>query len=75
MKAADKIKELEERIKTLEARPIYVPIYVGQPALPQAVPYQPWQPYSPHYPWWSTTSGGVGAVTCDMTQLTNGAPQ
>lgn len=68
MTQAKKIKELEERIKTLEARPIYVPIYVGQPALPPTVPYQPW---TPHYPWWSTTSGGSGAVTCDMSQLTN----
>ena len=38
-----KIKELEDRIKALEQRPIYIPFY--QPCQPQ----QPITPYNPPY--------------------------
>lgn len=62
MKTAEKIQELERRIRELEARPVYVPIYVGSP-LPQPC-HQPLYPTT--QPWqspWITWGGGVGAQT------------
>jgi hypothetical protein len=69
MKTKDKIEELERRIKELEARPQYVPIYwpiYVQPApMPAPNPWyvQPCIPYAPvTYPMWisgnPTTCGG-----------------
>jgi len=61
MKTKDKIEELEKRIRELEARPVFVPVY--QPIYVQpAAPYP--HPYIPHwYPahWGQTICGtGVG---------------
>lgn len=64
MDIAEKIEELEKRIKELEARPImYPPVYVPYPVYPAPVapyqPYTPWQP--PFYP--SITWGNNGMET------------
>jgi hypothetical protein len=65
MKTKDKIEELERRIKELEARPQYVPVYwpiYVQPApMPAPNPWyvQPFIPYAPvTQPMWQTTCGG-----------------
>lgn len=60
MTQAQKIKELEERIRALEARPVYVPIYIGQPYTTPAIPVQPWHP-QPMFPW-VTTGGTIGTA-------------
>lgn len=44
MNQKEKIEELEKRIRELEARPVYVPIYV--------VPSQPVTPQPEYTPWW-----------------------
>jgi hypothetical protein len=49
VKLKDKVEELERRIRELEARPQFVPVYypVFQPVqyVPSIVPsWQPWQP-------------------------------
>ena len=69
MTNAEKIKELERRIRELEARPVYVPIYIGapQPYLPCPQPNYPQWPY-PWNPSW-TTYGGMGG---DTTLIGNG---
>lgn len=41
MKLKDRVEELEKRVKELEARPIYWPMYVPYFA-PQPTPFYPW---------------------------------
>lgn len=53
-----KIAELEQRIKSLETRPIYWPVYIPQP-YPYYVP--PVLPYWPAYP--VVTCGGSGGTS------------
>lgn len=65
MNQKQRIDALERRVRELEARPVYVPIYVGQPLPAVPIPSLPWPP-SP-YPWqpspiWGTSSGEMGCV-------------
>lgn len=60
MKHADRIAELERRVRELEARPpqiVHVPVHV-----PVYVPAQPaWTPAWPNYPW-------SPIITCGASQ-------
>ena len=60
MNQKDKIEELERRIRELEARPVYVPIYIGSPQpsypCPQPLLWSPY-PWQPSQPWWATAGG------------------
>jgi len=62
MTMKDKIEELEKRVRELEARPVYVPVWYPQPYMPQPLPYfhpqNPWVPYS--------------TTICDMPATTGG---
>lgn len=50
MKTKDKIEELEKRIRELEARPQYVPVYQPIYVQPAPMPYNPYvQPYTGPY--------------------------
>jgi hypothetical protein len=54
MKLQDRVKELEERVRQLELRPVAYPIYVPYPMTTPV--WQPvWQPRPPTYITWSTT--------------------
>jgi hypothetical protein len=77
VKIKDKIEELEKRVRELEARPIYVPLYhpiYVTPLQPAPNPFYvqpPFITYTTHSPYFGTvtcgdvpsTSGG-GIYTC-----------
>jgi len=62
MSDAQKIKELEERVRQLELRPIYVPYPVYPPYWQQPIWYQ--QPICPNIspPTITCTTGGISAL-------------
>ena len=74
MDTSKKIKELEQRIKDLEARPQMTTIIV-MPAMPSYVPppyapCYPWKsPIQPYQPWWTwtTNSSSGGALQAPLT--------
>lgn len=64
MNQKDKIEELERRIRELEARPVYVPIYIGSPQPNPCHQPSPWyrQPWYTSQPWSGYLGGGgIGA--------------
>lgn len=69
-----KLEELERRIRELEARPVYVPIYIGspQPSYPCPQPL-PW--YAPRYPTWRPWYGIDTVATCGAQEVTGSAYQ
>jgi len=56
MTKEDKIKDLEERIKQLEQRPVYIPYPYPIQNIPE--PTYPCTPPMWHPNWYGTTSGG-----------------
>lgn len=66
MTLKQRVEELERRVKELEARPVYVPIYIP----PQAP--APYQPHWPNYPW--ITCGGAVGVGTGMATTGGTAP-